>query len=102
MEYFKYMKDLLDENNASYVQIFGGGGGVIVHDEKKELEAYGVAQIFHPDDGRRFGLEGMIEQIVKACDFDLVEAAVKAGPLKETKLIPHREVGVFLTALENN
>lgn len=102
MEYFKYMKDLLDENNAPYVKIFGGGGGVIIHDEKKELEAYGIAQIFHPDDGRRLGLEGMIEQIVKACDYDLIEAAKKVGVLKKSNGIPHREVGVFFTALENN
>ncbi|PWU19036.1 MAG: methylmalonyl-CoA mutase, partial [Bdellovibrio sp.] len=60
MEYFKYMKDLLDQAGASYVRIFGGGGGVIIHEEKKELEAYGITQIFHPDDGRRLGLEGMI------------------------------------------
>ncbi|MCH2533287.1 MAG: methylmalonyl-CoA mutase family protein [Bdellovibrionales bacterium] len=102
MEYFKYMKDLLDENKASYVKIYGGGGGVIVHDEKRELEAYGIAQIFHPDDGRKLGLEGMIEQIIKECDFDLVEAAKKAGPLDIAQGIPQREVGVYLTALENS
>ena len=50
MEYFKYMKDLLDEAGAGYVKIFGGGGGVIVHEEKAELEAYGISKIFHPDD----------------------------------------------------
>ena len=54
MEYFKYMKDLLDENGAGY-KIFGGGGGVIVHEEKVQLEQYGITQIFHPDDGRRLG-----------------------------------------------
>lgn len=102
MEYFKYMKDLLDENKASYVKIFGGGGGVIVHDEKRELEAYGITQIFHPDDGRKLGLEGMIEQIIKSCDFDLVDAAKKEGPLNTTQSIPLREVGVYLTALENS
>lgn len=103
MEYFKYMKDLLDENNASYVKIFGGGGGVIIHDEKRELEAYGITQIFHPDDGRKLGLEGMIEAIMKACDYDLVEAATQLGPQKEViGKIPHRDIGVYLTALENN
>src|SRR6201995_1038584 len=70
MEYFKYMKDLLDQAGAPYVKIYGGGGGVIIHEEKRELEAYGVAQIFHPDDGRRMGLEGMIDTIVRGCDFD--------------------------------
>ena len=52
MEYFKYMKDLLDGAGAGYVQIYGGGGGVIIHEEKAELEKYGIAHIFHPDDGR--------------------------------------------------
>jgi isobutyryl-CoA mutase len=69
MEYFKYMKDLLKEAGAGDVKIFGGGGGVIIHDEKKELEAYGIDQIFHPDDGRKMGLEGMINMIIEACDF---------------------------------
>lgn len=73
MEFFKYMKDLLDISGASYVKIYGGGGGVIVHDEKRELEAYGITQIFHPDDGRRLGLEGMIDEIVKGCDFNLLQ-----------------------------
>ena len=78
MEYFKYMRDLLDEAGASYVTIWGGGGGVIVYDEKKELEAYGISQIFHPDDGRRLGLEGMIEMIIRGCDFNMLEAAKRA------------------------
>lgn len=78
MEYFKYMKDLLDQAGASYLKIFGGGGGVIVHQEKKELEAYGIAKIFHPEDGRKLGLEGMIEQVIEACDFNFVEAAVSS------------------------
>ena len=56
MEYFKYMRDLLDSVGADYVKIYGGGGGVIIYEEKAELEKYGIAQIFHPDDGRRLGL----------------------------------------------
>jgi methylmalonyl-CoA mutase len=79
MEYFKYMRDLLDISGAPYVKIWGGGGGVIIYDEKKELEAYGISQIFHPDDGRRLGLEGMIRMIVEGCDFDVVEAAARAA-----------------------
>jgi methylmalonyl-CoA mutase len=106
MEYFKYMKDLLDMNGASFVKIYGGGGGVIVHDEKKELEAYGVAQIFHPDDGRKLGLEGMIEMIVKGCDFDLAEAKAKVinhnvlNPFKDDS-IPSFELGRALSYIEN-
>ena len=69
MEYFKYMRDLLNEAGAGYVKIWGGGGGVIVYEEKKELERYGISQIFHPEDGRRMGLEGMIQMIIKESDF---------------------------------
>ncbi len=106
MEYFKYMKDLLDMNGASYVKIYGGGGGVIVHDEKRELEAYGINQIFHPDDGRRLGLEGMIQMIIKECDFDVAEAEVKAivhkveNPFVKDS-IPSFDLGRALTFIEN-
>ncbi|MEZ0392693.1 MAG: fused isobutyryl-CoA mutase/GTPase IcmF [Pseudobdellovibrionaceae bacterium] len=105
MEYFKYMKDLLDEAGAGYVKIYGGGGGVIVHDEKKELEAYGISQIFHPDDGRRLGLEGMINMIVEGLDFDLQEARKKFSAKKNSESIdpiPSAELGQALTFVENN
>lgn len=107
MEYFKFMKDLLVEAGAPYVKIFGGGGGVIIHDEKKELEAYGIDFIFHPDDGRRLGLEGMIELIVKSCDFDILEAAekvptaqVRTPDILKSNPIPHRDLGLFASAIE--
>ena len=104
MEYFKYMRDLLNEAGAGYVQIYGGGGGVIVYDEKKELEAYGIAQIFHPDDGRRLGLEGMIEMIVRGCDFDLLSKQKEFKTKKNIfngDTVPSVELGVALTAIEN-
>lgn len=102
MEYFKYMRDLLDEAGASYVKIYGGGGGVIVHSEKKELEAYGIAQIFHPDDGRKLGLEGMIRMIVDGCDFDISEAAAKAKlPALKPSDVPSVPLGLALSAIEN-
>src|SRR5690606_17075861 len=106
MEYFKYMKDLLRQAGADYVKIYGGGGGVIVHQEKQELEAYGIDQIFHPDDGRRLGLEGMIEQIVRAADFDICTEGAKVKTAKQPTLfkanpIPHRAMGLALSALEN-
>lgn len=106
MEYFKYMKDLLCESGAPYVKIFGGGGGVIVYEEKKELEAYGIDKIFHPDDGRKMGLEGMIELIVKSCDFDILEAsasvkeALKGNSMHDNS-IPHRDLGLLVTAVED-
>jgi methylmalonyl-CoA mutase len=103
MEYFKYAKDLLKAQGADYVQIFGGGGGVIVHDEKRELEAYGIARIFHPDEGRVLGLEGMINIILQKCDFDLVSASgMKPGVLENGNPIPSKEIGLAISAIESN
>lgn len=73
MEYFKYMHDLLEEKGASHIRIYGGGGGVILPREIKELEAYGIAGIFSPEDGRKKGLQGMITEIVEECDFSTVK-----------------------------
>jgi isobutyryl-CoA mutase len=73
MEFFKYMKDLLNEFGADHIKIFGGGGGVIVPDEIKELHEYGITKIFSPDDGRTFGLQGMINLILQECDFETKE-----------------------------
>lgn len=67
MEYFKFLIDTLKNLSASHIQVFGGGGGVILPQEKKALEAYGVAQIFLPDDGMRLGLEGMAKWMMEAC-----------------------------------
>ncbi len=69
MESFKYMIDLLKEKNASHIKVFGGGGGVIVAEEIKELEAYGVAKIYSPEDGASMGLQGMINHMIKILDF---------------------------------
>ena len=65
IEFFKYMVDLLRERGSSHIRIFGGGGGTITLDEIKELEAYGVERIYHPDDGMGMGLVEMIEDVVK-------------------------------------
>lgn len=64
IEYFKYMIDLLKDAGAGHIQVFGGGGGVIVREEIAELQAYGVAAIYSPEDGRNFGLEGMIADML--------------------------------------
>jgi methylmalonyl-CoA mutase len=69
LEYFKFMHDLLQEKGAGHVRIFAGGGGVILPDEIKELEAYGICKIFSPEDGRRMGLQGMINYKLEQCDF---------------------------------
>ncbi|QCJ44900.1 methylmalonyl-CoA mutase [Bacillus sp. S3] len=76
VEYFKYMYDLLKEKGAPHVRIYGGGGGVIIPREIDELHQYGIARIFSPDDGRTFGLQGMIEQMIRECDFSTVTTDV--------------------------
>ena len=68
-EYFKYMFDLLQEKGASQIKVFGGGGGVILPDEIIDLIDYGVTKIYSPDDGRRMGLQGMINEMIALCDF---------------------------------
>jgi len=72
MEFFKYMVDLLKERNSSHIKVTGGGGGVIVPDEIKELEDYGVAKIYSPDDGTKMGLQGMINHMVEMLDFPTI------------------------------
>src|SRR5216117_129211 len=73
VEFFKYMLDLLRERGGANIKVFGGGGGVIVADEIDELHRYGVTRIFTPEDGARLGLQGMINEIVTACDADPAE-----------------------------
>ncbi|MCK4469299.1 MAG: cobalamin-dependent protein, partial [Desulfobacterales bacterium] len=73
VEYFKYMVDLLREKKSSHIKVFGGGGGVIVPEEIRELEAYGVARIYSPEDGASMGLQGMINHMVKNVDFSTVK-----------------------------
>ena len=69
IEYFKYMYDLLQERNSGHIKIFAGGGGVILPAEIEELEAYGISKIYSPDDGRRMGLQGMINDMLVQTDF---------------------------------
>ncbi len=70
-EYFKYMHDLLKEKGAGHIKIFGGGGGTILPEEIKELHAYGITRLYHPDDGRAMGLQGMINDMLEKADYDL-------------------------------
>ena len=100
MEYFKYMKDLLDEKGAGHIKIFGGGGGTILPEEIEELHAYGIARIYHPDDGREMGLQGMINDLVQKSDYptgkDLQD---ELNGLKEKN---SRSIARFISAAENH
>src|SRR5690349_19626018 len=71
VEFFKDMKDLLEENGCGHIKIFGGGGGTILPQEITELHNYGITRIYSPDDGRRLGLEGMIEEVITLCSLPL-------------------------------
>jgi isobutyryl-CoA mutase len=73
IEYFKYMRDLLEQRGAGHIDVFGGGGGVIVGSEIEELESYGIAKIFSPEDGRQMGLQGMINLMLDQTDYDVTE-----------------------------
>lgn len=87
-EYFKYMYDLLQEKGAGHIKIFGGGGGVILPEEIKELMDYGITRIYSPDDGREMGLQGMINDLVKQSDFaigDQLNGEVKVLHKKNPK-----------------
>src|SRR3990172_486885 len=80
LEYFKYMVDLLrmrdgNPGGGTRIQVFGGGGGVIVPAEIRELQDYGVARIYAPEDGQKMGLQGMINDMLARCDYDPVERA---------------------------
>ncbi|MBE7173519.1 MAG: methylmalonyl-CoA mutase family protein [Williamsia sp.] len=80
LEFFKYMKDLLEANGSGHIRIFGGGGGTILPAEIQELHEYGIARIYSPDDGRQMGLEGMIEDVIQQCQAVLTEKQEVPAP----------------------
>ncbi len=103
VEYFKYMIDLLRERGGAHIKVFGGGGGVIVPAEIKDLHDYGVARIFSPEDGQKMGLVGMIEYMIQACDTDLsVHAPANIEALVQGDIVARqRPLAQLITALEN-
>lgn len=99
IEFFKYMVDLLKERGAGHIKVFVGGGGTIVPREIKELEDYGVARVYSPEDGRRLGLQGMIDDLLREADHPaviegIVETADQLGPDN------HLVIGRYLSAVE--
>ncbi len=102
VEYFKYMVDLLRQRGGSHIQVFGGGGGVIVPAEIKELQDYGVARIYSPEDGQRMGLAGMIGEMVMRCDQDLTPHAPKdLSAITGHGEMHWRALAQLITVLEN-
>ena len=101
VEFFKYMKDLLDQNGCGHIRIFGGGGGTILPDEIQELHQYGIARIYSPDDGRKLGLEGMIEDLLKQCDFTLNGTGEHHTPMQLGEWKDVRSIARKITNAEN-
>jgi methylmalonyl-CoA mutase len=101
VEFFKYMKDLLEENGCGHIKIFGGGGGTILPQEIKELQDYGITRIYSPDDGRKMGLEGMIEDVIRQCDFSLNGNGAYKNPMTLGELKDIRKIARQITNAEN-
>ena len=99
VEFFKYMLDLLRERGGAHIKVFGGGGGVIVPAEVAQLHAYGVTRIYTPEDGARLGLQGMIDDMLAACDFD--PSALAQLDLDHVAQGDRRALARLITALEN-
>ena len=103
VEFFKYIVDLLRQNGGENIKVFGGGGGVIVPAEIRELMAYGVTRIYAPEDGATMGLQGMINDLMQKSDADNAAAAPKASKVTDTLASGDRRgLARILTALENN
>ena len=98
-EYLKYMYDLLNKKNANHIKIFAGGGGTILPDEIKELENYGICKIYHPDDGRKMGLQGMINDLVKKSDFQI--GSIINNDLKDLTHQNDNIIARYISAFEN-
>src|SRR5271169_4393620 len=102
VEFFKYMMDLLRQNGGDNIKVFGGGGGVIVPAEIRELMAYGVTRLYSPEDGAKLGLQGMINDLIRQSDFDLSALApAETEALDALRLGNRRQLARIITAVEN-
>ncbi|MEM9917355.1 MAG: methylmalonyl-CoA mutase family protein [Bacteroidota bacterium] len=98
-EFFKYMYDLLKERGAGHIKIFGGGGGTILPSEIEELHNYGIDRIYSPDDGRKMGLQGMINDVLQKCDFPVGQQL--NGELKHFGEKEAHSIARLISAIEN-
>lgn len=98
-EYFRYMYDLLKERGCGHIKIFGGGGGTILPSEIEELHKYGITRIYHPDDGRAMGLQGMINDVLKQSDY--ATGTNLNGEVKYLKNKDHKSIARLISAAEN-
>lgn len=100
MEYFTYVRELLDKNGGKSVRIFGGGGGVITPPEIAELHKRGITRIYHPNDGTALGLNGIIDDMINKCDFSTIEG-VDFKKFTDKKLTAY-EMAKVITFIEDN
>jgi len=102
VEFFKYMMDLLRQSGGDNIKVFGGGGGVIVPAEIRELMAYGVTRLYSPEDGAKLGLQGMIDDVIRTSDYDLGALAPGEGDaMQELRSGNRRQLARIITAVEN-
>ena len=99
-EYFKYIYDLLREKNSPQIKIFGGGGGVILPEEIKDLMEYGIDRIYSPDDGREMGLQGMIDDLVQKSDF-ATGSTISVSDIEKIKFEDAKSIAQVISAVEN-
>jgi methylmalonyl-CoA mutase len=99
VEYFKYMRDLLVQKGCGHIKIFGGGGGTILPEEIAELQDYGITRIYHPDDGRAMGLQGMINDMLEKCDF--ATGTHLNDEVKHLKDKDYKSIAKLISAAEN-
>lgn len=98
-EFFKYIYDLLKERGSGHIKIFGGGGGTILPSEIEELHRYGITRIYSPDDGRRMGLQGMINDVLMKCDFPVGDRL--NGELSSFGKDNYKSIARLISAVEN-
>ena len=99
VEYFKFMFDLLKQKGCEHIKIFGGGGGTILPEEIAELQHYGICRIYHPDDGRAMGLQGMINDMLEKCDF--ATGTNLNGEVTHLKDKDYKAIAKLISAAEN-